>query len=87
MDKLAYEKKIMCSEQIYGDVSMYLQIIGKLLYCMKESNKINNHDCEFFQLRFRPAQFLEGGHDLCMELRWGHKDLIKKIPGIDNKPE
>lgn len=79
----AFGKKIGINDQCLGiDISLFLNIIGKLLVCMKETNKHHNIDCEFFRLDFRQPyfdeelQFPRGA--LILDMKWGHKDDVEK---------
>ena len=75
----AYEKKIGMAECMYGDIPFLMRLIEKLLYCMKESNKLNEKSSEFFRLDFRPTyldeeitQIFPRG-SLILDLKWGSK--------------
>ena len=73
-----YEKILGINECMYGNIPFYLNVIGKLLYCMKESNQINGKDVEFFRLDFRPLFYYEIDpfpfRSLIMDLKWGCKE-------------
>lgn len=65
-------------DSLYGDIPAMMNLIGRLLYCMKECNAKNEHDCEFFRLDFRPANMLDGlpWGALALRLRWGSRDEL-----------
>lgn len=71
-----FGKKIAISEHFYGDIPAYLNLIGKLLVCMQETNKLNGKECEFFRIDFRQMyrdeQFQVGG--LIFDMKWGCKE-------------
>lgn len=73
-----FEKKIGIADCMYGDIPFTINMIGKLLTCMKESNKLNGKTNEFFRIDFRPVTFYEstqhprGSHIL--DIKWGCKE-------------
>lgn len=75
LDKLAFEKLLIIPDHMYGDHVHYIRCFQLLLQCMKETNKIHEKNCEFFQIRFRPTiPLLERPEGLAFEFRWGNKD-------------
>lgn len=52
----AFGKMVGITE--HYDIHLLLNVIGQLLSCIKETNKVNNKNCEFFRLDFRP-QYLD----------------------------
>jgi|GEM_PF-1723868 len=57
--QFAFGKKLGINECIYGNIPELLNIIGRLLYFMKETNQLHNVSCEFFRLDFRQLYFDE----------------------------
>lgn len=57
--EFAFGKKLGIAEFAYGDIPVLLMAIEKLLYCMKETNKNHEVECEFFRLDFRQLYFIE----------------------------
>lgn len=78
----AFGKKLGISEFMYGDIPVLLDAIGRLLYCMKETNKNHNVECEFFRLDFRGPYFDETlEFPLCaliLDMKWGNKKDLEK---------
>jgi hypothetical protein len=56
--KFAFGKKIGISDSLYGDIPSLVDLIHRLLFCMKENNKIHGTTSEFFRLDFR-HQYLD----------------------------
>ena len=83
--EFAFEKKLGIHEILYGDIPGLLNIIGKLLYCVKETNQSQGTSCEFFRLDFRPMcldeellmQFPSGS--LVLDLKFGSKKELYEI--------
>ena len=78
---LCYEKKVvMIGEAFFTQgIAAQVDIIHRLLQCMKESNEINKHDFPFYQLRVRPTnvyEHLTGPQGICFELRWGCREML-----------
>jgi hypothetical protein len=72
-----YGKTIGIADCMYGDFPFMINMIGKLLNCMKESNQINGKDNEYFRLDFRPPTYYELTQyprgSLILDLKWGCK--------------
>jgi hypothetical protein len=66
--QFAFGKKLGINECLYGNIPKLSEMIARLLYCMKETNKIHNVSCEFFRLDFRQMTFEE---DLLTEFPYG----------------
>jgi hypothetical protein len=75
-DKCKYGTKVLIFEQDYGNMEMYIAIISKLLYCMKETNKLHNENNECFRITFRPSRDDESSRhsSFTYEMRWGFKE-------------
>lgn len=81
--EFAYEKKIGIHQQVSNDIPFLLNMIERLISCMRESNKINGVSCEFFRLDYRQPyldeQFQFPYGYLILELKWrSRKELIEK---------
>lgn len=80
---MCYEKKVILHESVFleGDLNVQVEIIHKLLQCMKEWNALNKHDFPFYQLRVRPARWYEGSGQggVCFELRWGNRKMLPEL--------
>lgn len=78
----AFEKKLGIADCLYGDIPALLMGIEKLLYCMKETNKMHNVECEFFRLDFRPRYIYEQPNfpigSLILDMKWGSQQELKK---------
>ena len=83
----ALGKKLGVAECVYGNIPDILNVIGRLLYCMKETNKLHNVQCEFFRIDFRPQcmdeqltrEFPMGA--LVLDMKWGsRKEFSDKEP-------
>lgn len=89
----AFEKKIGMAECMHGNIRTLINLIGKLLVCMQETNKSHGTSCEFFRLDFRSQYFDEEITQmfpigaLILDLKWGSKEeLEKKKATEDIKP-
>lgn len=88
--RFAFEKKLGVAECVYGNVPQIANLIGKLLFCIKETNEFHGVGCEFFRLDFRQPyldetlQFPTGS--LILDLKWGSKKEIddKKKSEVTN---
>lgn len=76
----AFGKKISFCESVYGDLDLiYKELIPRLLDCIKQTNRLNNVECEFFRLDFRPQSLDEKitrefpMDTLVLDLKWGSK--------------
>lgn len=82
--EFAFGKKLGIADCLYGDIPQLLIMIGRLLYCMKETNKIHNLSCEFFRLDFRPMYFDEHllrefpQGSLILDLKFGSKKELEE---------
>lgn len=78
--KFSFEKKIGIHGQLYGDIPALIEMIERLFYCMKETNKNHNVECEFFRLDFRQPYFdeeLEFPRGcLILDLKFGSKEEL-----------
>lgn len=79
----AFEKKLGISECVYGNIPSILNMIGKLLYCLKETNKIHGTECEFFRLDFRQLDFdeqMQFPHGaFLLDLKWGSRKELESL--------
>lgn len=76
---MCYEKKVIMNPNMFhSTVYPQLEIIGSLLQCMQDTNKFNNHEFPFYQLRVRPTRLYEKPSGICFELRWGDRNLLPK---------
>jgi hypothetical protein len=85
-----FEKKIGMVDCHYDNFPVMIPLIEKLLMLMRETNKINKRENEFFSLDFREPSFEEQGQfpmgSLILHLRWGEKRNTW-IPVEDGYPE
>lgn len=67
-----FQKKIIVNHIGEDD---YLRLFSLLINCMKETNKLNNKDCELFTLTFREAHPLDnaGMSPYVLEMKWGER--------------
>lgn len=79
--KFAFEKKIGISDVLYSNPFEICKMIERLLWCMKETNKLHDVKCEFFRLDFRQQYFDESFEfpqgSLILHLRWGSREEIE----------
>ncbi len=86
--EFAFEKKIGIAECLYRDIPAIHNLIGRLLFLIQESNKINNVECEFFRLDFRYPfrdeidQFPYGS--LILDMKWGSKKELERPDKHEN---
>ncbi len=75
-----YEKKVILLDSAFFEngFSDQVDIIHRLLFCMKETNEKNNVIFPYYQLRVRPTRIDERPEGTCFELRWGNRDNLKK---------
>jgi hypothetical protein len=77
----AFEKKLGVAEILYGKPAQLSALIERLLYCMKETNKFHDVECEFFRLDFRQPYFDEQIQfpvgSLILDMKWGSKEELK----------
>lgn len=78
--KFAYEKIVGMPHFLYGDIPHLLDLIGRMMWSMKECNGKNNHQCEFFRLDFRPGNITDGlpRGALDLHLKWGCREDLEK---------
>ncbi len=75
---MCYEKKAILHEQaFFGDIRHSIDLIHRLLQCMKDSNNKNEYDFPFYQLRVRPTRIDERPEGICFELRWGNREDLE----------
>jgi len=86
--QFAFEKKLGVNEICLGNVNSLLNLIGRLLVCMKETNQKYGVSCEFFRLDFRQPHFDENltfpFGSLILDMKWGSK---KEVEDKQLKPE
>lgn len=81
----AFEKKIGINECLLNDNSYLLNLIEKLIYCIKEINKIDGTTSEFFRLDFRPQNLheqLNGEfplNSLVLDLKFGYEKELENL--------
>jgi hypothetical protein len=82
--QFAFGKKLGIAECLYNDIPFMQNMIGRLMVCMKETNKLHNVSCEFFRLDFRPQTYEEELlrefplSVLILDLKWGSKKELEK---------
>ena len=85
----AFEKKLGISESLYGSHHQLLNMIGRLLQCMKETNKNYGLECEFFRLDFRQPYFDEQMQFpygcLLLDMKWGSKKELNEKKDENHK--
>jgi hypothetical protein len=78
----AFGKKLGINECLYGDPVGISQMISRLMFCMKESNKHHGVQCEFFRLDFRQPYFDEQMQfpigSLILDMKWGSKKELQE---------
>ncbi|MEK6879400.1 MAG: hypothetical protein AABY22_07330 [Nanoarchaeota archaeon] len=78
--KFKFEKKLGIHEILYGNIPQLIDVIHKLLICMKETNQFHKHDCEFFRLDFRTMNLEEEINrkfplgSFVLDLKWGFQE-------------
>lgn len=77
-----FQKKVGLVEDLYGNIPMIIDLIHRLLFCIKETNKLHETESEFFRLDFRQPYFHEmwefpKGY-LILDLKWGCKKELEE---------
>lgn len=88
--EFAFGKKLGMAGCMLGDVRCLLDLTGRLLVCMQETNKKHGVSCEFFRLDFRQPYFDEQlvfpFDSLILDMKWGYKkELEEKSENNSNK--
>ena len=78
----AFGKKLGIAEFLYGNSHEIVNMIERLLVCMKETNQLHGVHCEFFRLDFRQSYFDEQvefplGYFI-LDMKWGSKKELKE---------
>jgi len=83
--EFAFGKKLGIAECLYGNPSAISDIVGRLMVCMKETNKNHGVECEFFRLDFRQPYFDERMEfpigALILDMKWGSKKELEEKYG------
>lgn len=80
--EFCFQKKLGVHEISYGNIKFILEIMERLLVCMKETNEAHKVECEFFRLDFRESYFSERTQfpigSLILHMKWGSKKELQE---------
>ena len=78
----AFGKMLGVSEIALSEPKLLIDSIARLIFCMKETNKLHKVNCEFFRLDFRQPYFDERLRFpfgcLMLDMKWGTKKELEE---------
>lgn len=77
----AFGTNLGVSEVVYDNVPALINLFGRLLVCMQETNRKHGVGCAFFRLDFRQTYFDETLEfplgSMILDMKWGCKKEIQ----------